>query len=120
MIRLSVCARLVTVANLSCWLAVANAAKPTVVQRLSEVLLDYDQQQLDIIGQNFGASATASLGGNTLTIVSASSTNIIATMPSVPAGTYELELATTNGSNSFEVTLGAAGPAGPTGPPGPA
>jgi hypothetical protein len=54
------------------------------------------------------------LDGVLLTLVSSSSTQIVASMPALPAGSFRL----TVGAGVFDVTNGAIGPAGPAGPPG--
>jgi hypothetical protein len=54
------------------------------------------------------------LDGEQLTLVSSSSTQIVATMPALPAGSFRLVV----GAGVFDVTNGAVGPAGAQGPAG--
>jgi IPT/TIG domain len=81
--------------------------------------------QITIAGSSLlptSGSPVVYLDGELLTLVSSSSTQIVATMPVLPAGSFRLVV----GSEVFDVTNGAVGPAGPagatgaTGPAGPA
>jgi IPT/TIG domain len=81
--------------------------------------------QITIAGSSLlptSGSPVVYLDGELLTLVSSSSTQIVATMPALPAGSFRLVV----GSGVFDVTNGAVGPAGPagatgaTGPAGPA
>jgi hypothetical protein len=73
--------------------------------QITEVFADNTNHQLDIVGNDFGSNPSATFGGAALTIVSASATNIITNLPSVPPGTYLLKLSTSTGSNTFDVAL---------------
>jgi hypothetical protein len=85
-------------------------------------------KQITIAGSSLlptSGSPVVYLDGELLTLVSSSSTQIVATMPALPAGSFRL----TVGAGVFDVTNGAVGPAGPpgatgakgaTGPAGPA
>jgi Collagen triple helix repeat (20 copies)/IPT/TIG domain len=82
--------------------------------------------QLTINGSGFSPNSTTPivvLGTTTLSIVSASDTVIVATLPAnEPAGSYTLSVQeTSSGSKTttFGLTIGAVGPAGPTGSQGP-
>ena len=74
--------------------------------------------QITIAGSSLlpaSGSPVVYLDGELLTLVSSSSTKIVATMPALPAGSFRLVV----GTGVFDVTNGAVGPAGPTGPAGP-
>jgi len=80
--------------------------------------------QVTIVGQNLPVPPVVALGGTALGVVSASPTQIVASLQNV-AGIKDLPgdylLAISKGSIPyavFVVTVGAAGPAGPTGPTG--
>ena len=105
---------------------------------ISEVSVDLTAQLITISGEHFGtASATVTLAGLPLTIVSQTATRIVAVLPAFAAaapGTFLLTV--TRGDHGpparryddIDVTIGAAGPrgepgvqgqSGPVGPPGP-
>jgi len=87
---------------------------PTVTR----VFVDLNAQQLNIVGRDLNRSGV-SFAGVRLKIISNSSTNIVATLPSVPPGSYQLVVANNRGRSIFEVAVeGAAGGAGATGPTG--
>ena len=92
---------------------------------ISSATADLLNEQVLITGANFTADAEVWLGGFPLTIVSASSTLVIATLPaSVKAapGSYALSIiAGTAPKTKADISLavGAAGPKGDTGPQGP-
>jgi hypothetical protein len=84
---------------------------------------------LFITGRNFGASPlpVVRLGGVAIPVVSATDTDIVATIPSgTDPASYSIVVVNQTrpplSSQPFEVTLGVgvAGPEGPQGPPGPA
>lgn len=124
MVRIAELARVVAIgfvlASLTGGEALAQKnATPIVVS----VQQSADGTTLFVEGINFGSSPSVALGGITLSgvIVNTIGTQLLADMPSVPSGSYQLHV--TSGSNrsaSFEVAVGAAGPAGPAGPEGPA
>lgn len=112
------CAMLVLVAARSSF----GAAAPSIVSASSDAGLT----QLTINGSGFSPNGTTpivSLGAVTLTIVSFSDTQIVASLPTnESSGSYSLavtETASGSKTTTFGVTIGAVGPAGPTGPIGP-
>src|ERR1700686_201778 len=79
--------------------------------------------QLTISGSGFSPTnlaPTVVIGTSTLTLVSFSDTQIVATLPTnEPSGSYQLSVTTAGGAahtDTFGVTIGAVGPAGPAGP----
>lgn len=81
-----------------------------------------DGSILTIGGSNFGPSPFVALGGLWLdgVAVNVLGTAITASMPALPAGSYQLYvLSGNNRSVAFEMTIGAQGPEGPRGPEGP-
>jgi len=103
------------------------AAPPGKHLSISEVfLLPGDPNLLEIRGQDFdfGAPLVVTLGDiGQLDVWSASSTEIIAALPSnLPPGDYLLTVSTGGGqskSDEYDLTIGAARTGGQTGPPGP-
>jgi hypothetical protein len=91
-------------------------------------IINSTTKQISIAGSSLlpaSGSPVVYLDGEQLTLVSSSSTQIVAAMPALPAGSFRL----TVGAGVFDVTNGAVGPAGPagatgaigaTGPAGPA
>jgi hypothetical protein len=77
---------------------------------------------ITIFGTNFGTAVPmlAMTGGTTLTLLTHTSTQIVATFPNtLAAGSYILSVDTSTGTTAtFVVTNGAAGPQGPMGIPG--
>jgi len=94
---------------------------------IASAIVDYAHSTLTASGSNFGLHPKVRLGNVTLTVQSATSTEIVAAFPSasplssfVP-GTYVLNIAFPKGSRKgFPVALGATGPSGPQGPTCPA
>jgi hypothetical protein len=85
-------------------------------QVIRSAIINSTTQQITIAGSSLPASPSVTLDGISLTVVSSSSTKIVADLPSgLTAGTYRLGV----GTLAFDVTKGAVGPAGPTGPVGP-
>lgn len=79
-------------------------------------IINSSTKQITIAGSSLPASPVVYLDGISLTVVSSSSTKIVADLPSgLTAGTFRL----TVGTAVFDVTNGAVGPAGPQGPVGP-
>jgi len=81
--------------------------------------------QLTINGTGFAptnSAPTVVLGTSTLSVVSFSDTQIVATLPTnEPSGSYELSVTDAGGgakTTTFGVTIGAVGPTGPQGPQG--
>jgi hypothetical protein len=96
----------------------AAAAAPLIVS----AVVNSVQNQITIAGQHLTpkkGSPTVDLDGTLLTLISSSSTQIVADLPAgLGAGTFQLTVS--NGTSaSFEVTIGAVGPQGPAGPQGP-
>ena len=98
---------------------------------INDVIPDYSNQTLTIVGTNFSTTSnTVTLGSTTLRVVAkgaTSSTRIIAALPagstfatSFSPGTYLLTVVSGGLPLTFQVTLGTAGPQGPQGPQGPA
>jgi trimeric autotransporter adhesin len=91
---------------------------------IRSAIINSTSKQIIIAGTNLtpaSGSPVVYLDGELLTLVSSSSTKIVATMPALPAGSFRLVV----GAGVFDVTngavgpAGAQGPAGATGPPGP-
>jgi hypothetical protein len=81
-------------------------------------IINSTTKQITIAGTSLlpaSGSPVVYLDGEQLTLVSSSSTQIMATMPALPAGSFRLVV----GAGVFDVTNGAVGPAGPQGPTGP-
>ncbi len=95
-------------------------ATPAPAPRVSEVFVDEAARQLDVVGQSLGDATTVTLGGDPLAIESKSPTNLVATLPPLAPGSYQLVVSTPGGGSVFEVAVGAVGPAGPSGATGPA
>lgn len=98
-----------------------NAPPPSLQIRSAEP--DFQNSVITIQGENFGTGTPlVFLGSQQLAVISSSDTVIVASLPAMPSGTYQLlvsggHAATQN--NSLDVTLGAVGPQGPQGAPGP-
>jgi len=74
-------------------------------------------KQITVAGSSLlpaSGSQVVYLDGEQLTLVSSSSTQIVATMPALPAGSFRLLV----GAGVFDVTNGAVGPGGAQGPAG--
>jgi trimeric autotransporter adhesin len=84
------------------------------------VTINYTTKQITIAGTSFlpaSGPPAVYLDGVLLTLVSSSSTQIVADVPAgLPAGSFRLLV----GAGVFDVTNGAVGPTGATGPVGPA
>jgi hypothetical protein len=81
-------------------------------------IINSTTKQITIAGSSLlpaSGSPVVYLDGELLTLLSSSSTQIVATMPALPAGSFRLVV----GTGVFDVTNGAVGPAGATGPAGP-
>ena len=109
----------VAVAWLICAAAIAHAQTPTVVS----ATINYTSGQITITGTSLTVTGApvVKLDSTTLTLVSSSSTQIVAKLPAgLAAGTYRMTVS--NGSGTvgvFDVSNGAVGPQGPAGPAGP-
>ena len=93
---------------------------------IASAIVDYAHSTLTVSGSNFGLHPKVRLGNVTLTVQSATRTEIVAAFPSasplssIVPGTYVLNIAFPKGSRAgFPLGLGATGPAGPQGPQGP-
>jgi hypothetical protein len=91
---------------------------------ISSAMADLLNDHVLIAGANFTADAEVWLGGFPLTIVSASSTLVIATLPAsvkTAPGSYALSVIAGNAPKTkadISLAVGAAGPKGDTGPQG--
>jgi hypothetical protein len=109
----------VAVAWLICSAVMAHAQTPTIVS----AIVNSATQQITITGASLTATGApvVKLDSATLTLVSSSSTRIVANLPAgLAAGTYRMTVS--NGSGTlgvFDLTNGAVGPRGPAGPAGP-
>ena len=107
------------VAWLICSAAMAYAQTPTIVS----AIVNSATKQITVTGASLTATGApvVKLDSATLTLVSSSSAEIVADLPTgLAAGTYRLTVS--NGSATpgvFDVTNGAVGPQGPAGPAGP-
>lgn len=107
---------------LSSLLVAPGASAASVKLDIASATANLATSELTITGEDFVAPLRASLAGVPLTIVSASPTQVVVALPTLPPGTYELVVEggpAHHSSDRFDVTLGAAGPAGPAGPQGP-
>jgi hypothetical protein len=93
---------------------------------INSAAVDYGNNTITINGTNFGSSPSVALGGVTLTVTQATSTQIAATFPSATPlsgftpGTNLLNVTfPSQGFAVFVVALGTVGPVGPTGMQGP-
>ncbi len=104
-----------TLAILSAFVCLIASAQTSVVRR---AIVDYTTKQITIAGTSLlptSGSPTVTLDGIALTLVSSSSTKIVADLPSgLGAGSFRLVV----NAGVFDVTNGAVGPAGPAGATG--
>jgi trimeric autotransporter adhesin len=111
----------VAAAWLICFVAPAYGQTPTVVS----TTINYTTKQIAIVGANLlpsSGSPVVHLDGALLTLVSSSSTEIVAALPAgLTAGSFRLTVSNgTSTTGVFDATYGAVGPQGATGPAGPA
>lgn len=109
--------------------AQAAAAQSAAAQffQVTSTRVDAATGQLIIVGSGFRSDAVATLNGDRLMVVSVSSHEIRAVMPSLLPGTYRLVMNQRRGdAQRFVVTVGGGGegtglpgPPGPAGPQGP-
>lgn len=90
---------------------------------VTHVAADDALRNLYVWGSNFGTSSTVIVGGVTLTVLTATETEIVAMLPSdLAPASYAVVVMRADvpplRSADFEVTLGAVGPPGPPGPKG--
>ena len=107
------------VAWLICSAVMAHAQTPTIVS----AIVNSATKQITITGASLTATGApvVKLDSATLTLVSSSSTQIVANLPAgLAAGTYRMTVSNGSGTQGlFDVTNGAVGPQGPAGPSGP-
>jgi hypothetical protein len=100
--------------------ALAQAQTPVVVG----TAINYTTKQITIAGTNLlpsSGSPVVHLDGASLTLVSSTSTQIVADLPAgLAAGSFRLTVSNgTSTTGVFDMTYGAVGPQGATGPAGP-
>jgi hypothetical protein len=97
----------------------AHAQTPTIVS----AIVNSATKQITITGASLTATGApvVKLDSATLTLVSSSSTQIVANLPAgLAAGTYRMTVSNGSGTPGvFDVTNGTVGPQGPAGPAGP-
>ncbi|HTZ95244.1 MAG TPA: IPT/TIG domain-containing protein [Terriglobales bacterium] len=82
---------------------------------------NYTTNQVTINGTGFGSGIPkVDLDGQPLTVVSHSSTMIVADLPTLGPGSYLLTVTVGSSTSPLVLTLGTSGPQGPQGPQGPA
>jgi hypothetical protein len=88
---------------------------------IDSALVSADQTIVFVRGVNFGKNPTVMLNGLYLTGVQVDSTGqqLIASLPSLQAGTYKLQVTNKNFQAYLDLAVGAAGAAGREGPAGP-
>ena len=99
-------------------------AQPRVQLLITDVTADFTNHTLTVNGKNFGAHVpSVTLGTTPLTVLSATATRVVATLPaSTPAGSYRLVVArgpSPTRRGIFDLTIGTKGPPGSQGPQGP-
>jgi len=112
--------------SLFCVLAlpVAMFAASSNAPIITNSTINYVNNQITIVGQNFSNSPTVAFNKVNLTVVTVNSgqTQLVAQLPAgVVPGSYLLTVinpAIPNQAGSFNVAYGAIGPQGPVGPPG--
>jgi hypothetical protein len=109
------------VALLVCLLFTVGAAFAVTV---NDSTINYGLNQITINGTNLQPRSTPPVvvfNGAPLVLVSSTSTQIVATLPSnLQPGSYKLRVTNNQGLAELDVTYGAAGPQGLPGLPGPA
>ena len=115
--------------RLACLIAVlllmplfCRAATPVVNNSVTNY--NVSPNQITVSGSGFdpkGVAPTVSFNNVTLTVLTFSDTQIVASLPAgTTAGSYRLRITNSQGNfYEFDVTYGAAGPQGPIGPQGP-
>jgi hypothetical protein len=123
-VKATVAAAIIALATLSVQ-AQGNPHQPAI----DSAVVSADQTILFVQGSNFGKSPSVTLNGLALTGVQVDATGrqLMASMPSLPNGTYKLQVTNRNWQAELDVTVGygheeagVAGPPGATGPQGPA
>jgi hypothetical protein len=98
------------------------AAASTTVG-INSVSINSSSTQITILGQGFdpsGKAPTVTFNASKLTLISFSSTSIVATLPTgTNPASYQLTVKNSFGNSAaFDATVGAVGPQGPSGPAG--
>lgn len=96
---------------------------PDVAPSIREVFVDFDQENIVIIGEGFGGDGDilVNLGSfGSLPIISRDAGMIVTGFPFIglPPGDYLLSILTDKESDTYNLTVGAVGPEGPPGPAG--
>ena len=92
-------------------LSAAAFAAPDVLS----TAINYSTNQITITGTGFSSADTATFGGSALTISSFTSTQLVATLPSVSNGTYRL-VVTGGGGNTSGLSVTYIAPSSPAPP----
>src|SRR6185295_6238283 len=106
-------------------LAAVLASIQAEAQNILAVFVNRSTNTVTATGSGLGNTASVRLANVTLTLVSVSSNQVIATLPTpaLPPNSYRLTLRNASGGINatfdLDLTIGPAGPAGPTGAPGP-
>jgi hypothetical protein len=101
---------------------VRAADRPQVISATVDFAVGYGE--ITIVGENFPSTPDVRLDGTFLDVISASPTQIVASLQAVAGiedqpGNYQLTVSQGNGAQiTFVVTIGTMGPSGPTGPQG--
>lgn len=100
----------------------AVAANAVEIQQVS---VDFEAGTMTIAGTDLVRAdlIAVSLAGvpGPLSVITSSDTEVVVTLPAIPAGDYQLTVATGRNfrlSDSYDLTIGAVGPVGPVGPEG--
>lgn len=105
------------VATLNASLASADVVKPTITRVVYN--LSASPKTMTVTGTRFLSPLTVKIGSTALKVVSFTSTNLIANVPTtLAAGDYILTVANSGGSATWTLTYGAVGPQGATGTQG--
>lgn len=79
---------------------------------IASVSINYSTNQIAITGSNFTVTDTVTFGGTTLSVVSVNSTVIVANLPVVAAGFYELDVIESPGkAGQISIEYGSETPA---------
>lgn len=98
-------------------LSITEVVNAQVIRRI-DLNADASPQTLTIRGTGFSPTDAVTLGSNTLSKVSATSTTLVVTLPTtISPGDYLLRV-TGAGTAVWQYTYGAVGPQGPAGPRG--
>lgn len=111
-----------TIANSSQALSKQNI--PDVAPSIREVFVDFDQENIVIIGEGLGGDGNilVNLGSfGSLPIISRDAGMIVTGFPFIglPPGDYLLSILTDKAIETYNLTIGPVGPEGPEGPDGP-